>query len=61
MTRLRMAVLGAGLIGRRHIDTILACPGEAELVGVADPVAQANSFPQAKAPFFKTTEALLDR
>lgn len=61
MTRLRMAVLGAGLIGRRHIDTILACPGEAELVGVADPVAQADSFPQVKAPFFKTTEALLDR
>lgn len=56
-----MAVLGAGLIGRRHIDTILACPDEAELVGVADPVAGAHGFPQVNAPFFKTTEELLDR
>ena len=35
--RLRLAVMGAGLIGRRHIQTILALPEVAELVGIADP------------------------
>ncbi len=61
MTRLRIGVLGAGLIGRRHVDTILACPEDAELVGVADPLVGADGFPQVKAPFFKTPEDLLDR
>ena len=61
MTRLRIGVLGAGLIGRRHIDTILACPEDAELVGIADPVVGADRYPQVKAPFFATPAELLDR
>ncbi|MBM3538787.1 MAG: hypothetical protein FJX55_13250 [Alphaproteobacteria bacterium] len=60
MKRLKIGVLGAGLIGKRHIDTILACPDEAELVGIADPVTGAEKYPRVKAPFFKTAEALLD-
>lgn len=36
MTRLRVGVIGAGLIGRRHVATVLASP-DAELVGIADP------------------------
>ncbi|MBM3539337.1 MAG: Gfo/Idh/MocA family oxidoreductase [Alphaproteobacteria bacterium] len=61
MKRLRIGVLGAGLIGRRHIDTILACPEEAELVGVADPVLGSDKFPDVRAPFFTTAEELYDR
>ena len=34
----RVAVAGAGLIGRRHIDRIVACPAT-ELAGVVDPAA----------------------
>lgn len=60
MKRLKIGVLGAGLIGKRHIDTILACPDDAELVGIADPVAGADKYPYVKAPFFKTAEALFD-
>ena len=61
MTRLKIGVLGAGLIGRRHIDTVLACPEDAELVGIADPVVGAERFPHVKAPFFRTPAELLDQ
>lgn len=61
MTPLRIAVLGAGMIGRRHIETILACPDAAELVGVADPVLGPDAFPGVRAPFFRTAEELLER
>lgn len=36
MTPVRIAVIGAGLIGRKHIDYVVACP-DAELVAIADP------------------------
>lgn len=42
MARLRVGVVGAGLIGRRHIATALASP-DAELVGIADPVPASGS------------------
>ena len=61
MKRLRIGVLGAGLIGKRHIDTILACPDDAELVGIADPVLGADKYPYVKAPFFRTPEELYER
>ena len=36
MSKLRIAVIGAGLIGRTHIECALKSPG-VELGGVADP------------------------
>lgn len=41
MDKVRIAVVGAGMFGRRHIDTIRKEP-RAQLVAVADPVAQAD-------------------
>jgi predicted dehydrogenase len=61
MKKLRIGVLGAGLIGKRHIDTILVCPDEAELVGIADPMLGTEKYPYVKAPFFKTAEELFDK
>jgi len=61
MKRLKIGVLGAGLIGKRHIDTILACPEDAELVGIADPVLGPDKYPYVKAPFFRTPEELYAR
>ncbi len=59
MTKLKIGVLGAGLIGKRHIDTILACPEDAELVGIADPMLGPDRYP--KVPCFKTPEELYER
>src|SRR5262245_47343020 len=41
MSAVRLAVVGAGMFGRKHIDTIRHEP-LAELVAVADPVAPAD-------------------
>ncbi len=56
---LRIAVLGAGMIGRRHLSTILRRPDLAELVGVVDPFQHAAAFPDVRAPFFADLPALL--
>ncbi|CCD98691.1 Gfo/Idh/MocA family oxidoreductase [Bradyrhizobium sp. STM 3809] len=42
----RLAVAGAGLIGRRHIEQIIACP-EAVLTAVIDPAPAARELAQA--------------
>jgi predicted dehydrogenase len=45
--RIRIAVLGAGLIGRRHVEHILAS-AEATLHAVVDPAPEAKSFAEAQ-------------
>jgi predicted dehydrogenase len=61
MTPLRIAVLGAGLVGRKHIRTILSLPEVAELVAVADPVADPSELETDGAPWFGDEKQMLDR
>jgi predicted dehydrogenase len=61
MKPLRIGVLGAGLVGRRHIETIRALPAVAELVAVADPVADPAQFDLGDAAWFIDAIQMLDR
>jgi len=43
MTKVRIAVAGAGLIGRKHIDVLRSGSTDYELAGVADPSPEATA------------------
>ena len=53
MQPMRIAVLAAGMIGRRHLSTILRRPDLVELVGAVDPSQPASALPDVHAPFFR--------
>jgi predicted dehydrogenase len=56
---MRIAVAGAGLIGRRHIALIEASP-DCELAGIADPSPAAKDFAQARnVPWYADHRALM--
>ena len=60
MKPLRMAVLGAGLVGKKHIKTILSLPEVAELTAVADPVADPHQLELGGAQWFTDEKRMLD-
>ena len=61
MKPLRLAVLGAGLVGRRHIETVRAMPQAAELLAVVDPVADPSQFDLGDAAWFTDMREMLDQ
>src|SRR5581483_3494767 len=60
MVPTRIAVVGAGLIGRKHLSILKEDPAFA-VVGIADPAPQAEAYARQNGfPYFKDAEALLD-
>jgi len=59
--QIRIAVIGAGLIGRKHLG-ILKDDAAFEVAGIADPAPQAEAYARENGfAHFKDTEALLDK
>src|SRR5881227_3877890 len=57
----RIAVIGAGLIGRKHLGILKDDPAF-EAVGIADPSPQAETYARENGfAYFKDAEALLDK
>lgn len=57
----RIAVIGAGLIGRKHIGILQSDPAF-EVTGIADPAPQAEAYARENGfAHFKETEALLEK
>ena len=61
MAKARIAVIGAGLIGRKHIDVLRTTRGGYELAAVCDPAPEAAVEAQRLGyPIYEAAEALLD-
>src|SRR5436309_2981196 len=61
MAPTRIAVIGAGLIGRKHLGILKDDPAF-EVAGIADPVLAAEEYARQHGfAYFKDTEALLDK
>ena len=59
MAKTRLALVGAGVIGRRHLKAI-AEVAEAELVAISDTNAETESLARdSEVPFFSSTEDML--
>ena len=60
MTQLRLAVVGAGAIGRKHIELVVA-DGAASLAAIVDPGDAGRELAASLAtPWFASLEAMLD-
>lgn len=60
MTTLRIGLIGAGQIGRRHLDVLLPDPAYA-VVGIADVTPAAEAFAgESGIPFFRDADGLID-
>jgi predicted dehydrogenase len=61
MSGMRIGVIGAGLIGRRHIELIEAS-ADCVVAGIADPSSEAKAFAEARRlPWHADHRALLER
>jgi predicted dehydrogenase len=61
MAPARIAVIGAGLIGRKHLGILKDDPAF-EVAGIADPAPVAEAYAREQGfTYFKDTEALLDK
>ena len=61
MATTRIAVIGAGLIGRKHLGILKNDPAF-EVAGIADPAPVAEQYAREQGlAYFKDTEALLDK
>ena len=62
MSRVRIGVVGAGLIGRKHIEVLSSGSPDYVLAGIADPSDEARDLAQQLgAPCFASTEELLEK
>ncbi|MEM7774236.1 MAG: Gfo/Idh/MocA family oxidoreductase [Pseudomonadota bacterium] len=61
MSQVRVGVVGAGLIGRKHIEVLRSGRPEYALAGVADPAPEAQQHAQASGyPWYNAIDALID-
>lgn len=60
MSPIRISMIGAGLIGRRHMEVLLPDPAY-QVAGIADPAPEAEAFAsQYGIPYFTEAEPMLD-
>ena len=61
MTQTRIAIVGGGLIGRRHLKVMLDAPSTYQAVGIADPSPAAQALAKMHGvPYFTDYRAMLD-
>jgi predicted dehydrogenase len=61
MSQVRIGVVGAGLIGRKHIDVLMSGRAEYTLAGIADTAPAVNAEAERQGyPCYPSVEALID-
>ena len=59
MKRIPLAVIGAGLIGRTHVDRALRSP-DVHLVGIADPSETGRRCQRRHNPIMRRARSMID-